>query len=230
MSAEVPDPYDTGTEPHERRRAVRELGSVLRDLHEAAVSTEVDADTMLRVARQARELVSPLQKESRSRQQVPSVDNPSAGLRMYNPAVGPGNPFAPPMQVEVTDSGAIGTCTLGLSHEGPHSYAHGGVTALLLDQILGHTHASRGRPGMTVALSVRYRRPVPLQVPLRITGRAEQGDAEARRSTPTATVTTADEPDTVLVEAEGTFIAPTAEQVRRLFGESSDRAQRMAHD
>ncbi|RCW46231.1 hypothetical protein DFQ14_102534 [Halopolyspora algeriensis] len=220
MSDSVPGSSEPGTGLDERRRAARELGTALRELTEAAVSTEVDAETMLQVARQARDMVPPLEKASRSRQTVPSVDDLRAGWRMYNPAIGWGNPFAPPMNVEMVDGGAIGSCTLGLIHEGPHSYAHGGVSALLLDQILGHAHASGGRPGMTVTLSVRYRNPVPLQTPLRVAGWRGQDDADTRRSTPTATITTAEEPDTVLVEAEGAFLVPSEEQVRRLFGQA----------
>ncbi|MDR7300258.1 PaaI family thioesterase [Haloactinomyces albus] len=223
---------DSVADVHERRQAARELGSVLRELNEAAVSTEVDAETLLEVARQARELIPPLEKASRSRQQVPSIDSLREGRRMYNPAMGPGNPFAAPMSVELVDGVAIGTCTLGLIHEGPHSYAHGGVSALLLDQILGYAHSTRGRPGMTVDLSVRYRRPVPLRTPLRIAGWHQQTETSARRSSPVATIATAEDPKTVLVEAEGTFLVPSDEQLRRLFGESSQwtEARGMARD
>jgi acyl-coenzyme A thioesterase PaaI-like protein len=47
-------------------------------------------------------------------------------------------------------------------------YGHGGVSAMLIDQLLGHAAAAAGHPGVTTDLSVRYRRPVPLDVPLRV--------------------------------------------------------------
>ena len=143
------------------------------------------------------------------------------GRRMYSPAVGPGNPIAPPMRVEITDDGvAVGSCTLGLVYEGPHGYCHGGISAMLIDQILGHAHAAQGRPGMTVALSLRYRKPVPLQTPLRITAWVDPEDVSDRRTGPKAAIATAEDPDTALVEASGVFVVPNPEQVRRIFGDA----------
>lgn len=208
--------HDSESVLRERRQAVRELGAVLRELTEAAVSTEVDAQTLRRTTEQVRELVGPLAAASRTRTQTPSVDGAEPGRRMYNPAVGPGNPLAPPMRVEYIDGVAVGSCTLGLLHEGPPSYCHGGFSALLLDQILGHAHASNGTPGMTVKLSVRYRRPVPLQTPLLVKGWVEGDTGNAK-----AVIATAEDPDTALVRAEGMFITPSADQIQRLFGDES---------
>lgn len=211
MTAESED------ELRERRQAVRELGSALRDLTDAAVSTEADAETLREITSQVRALVPPLDAVRRERGQLAAVDDGRRPRRLYSPAVGPGNPIAPPMQVEIVDGAAVGTCTLGLAYEGPPSYVHGGMSALLLDQILGHAHAAGGTPpGMTVQLSVRYRRPVPLTTPLRIVGRVERVDGRWTESK--ATICTADAPDAVLVEAEGKFVVPSAEQSSRLFG------------
>jgi acyl-coenzyme A thioesterase PaaI-like protein len=95
-----------------------------------------------------------------------------------------------------------GTCTVGLGYEGPSGYAHGGISAPLHDQLMGSAHAANGRP-VTVALSLRYRRPVPLCTPLRVTAWLEHtGGLPAGK----ARITTAEAPDTALVTAEGTFI------------------------
>ncbi|GAA0502726.1 thioesterase [Saccharopolyspora subtropica] len=206
------------TDPQqERRRAVRELGAALRELTDAAVSSEVDTETIAEVAAQVRALVPALGAERRDRGQAATVDAGDRPRRMFNPAVGPGNPIAPPMRVEIVDGVAIGRCALGLAYEGPPSYAHGGISAMLLDQVLGHAHAANGKPGMTAKLALRYRRPVPLRTPLRIVGRVER--TNGRWTNSVATICTEDNPDTVLVEAEGTFVVPNAEQSRRLFGE-----------
>jgi hypothetical protein len=206
------------TEVRERRKAVHELGEALRELTGAAVSTEVDAETLREVAEQVRGLVPPLSAANRVRGQMATVDEGARRLRIYNPAIGPGNPVAPPMKVEHGDGQAVGTCTLGLAYEGPPSYVHGGVSAMLLDQILGHAHAAAGAPaGMTVKLSLRYRRPVPLCTPLRIVGEIDEQDGRWTKSR--ATVATAEHPDHVLVEADGAFVVPSAEQAERLFGE-----------
>ncbi|GAA2775378.1 PaaI family thioesterase [Saccharopolyspora taberi] len=203
-----------------RLRAIRELGAVLRELNEAAVSTEVDTETLVRVAEEARKLVAPLEAAQRTRHELPTVDVLGQGRRrMYNPAVGPGSPIAPPMRVEVGDDGTVvGSCTLGLAFEGPPSYGHGGISALLLDQLLGHVHAARGRPGMTIKLSLRYRRPVPLQTPLRLTG---WPDRQVAPGGCRATIATEAEPEEPLVEATGVFVSPSPEQVQALFGDTS---------
>lgn len=207
----------------ERLRAVEELGDAIRGLTDAAVSTEVGADTLLWVAHHVRDLTPPLAAERRTRAQRPSTDPRGSGRRTYNPATGPGNPLAPPMHVEIADGVAVGTCTLGLAYEGPRGYVHGGVTALLLDQILGHVHAATRRPGMTVELAVRYRRPVPLETPLQITGRPLSPGGGGRTDL-FATVSTVAAPHRVLAEANGTFVVPEPDQVRRIFGERRDRA------
>ncbi|QIZ38975.1 PaaI family thioesterase [Saccharopolyspora sp. ASAGF58] len=209
--------YDAESDLRDRRRAVRELGAALRELTEAAVSTEVDTETLVEAAEQVRALVPALSSARRERGQPATADDGRRPRRLYNPAAGPGNPIAPPMRVEIVDGIAIGTCTLGLAYEGPPSYVHGGISALLLDQILGHAHAANGKPGMTVKLSLRYRRPVPLTTPLRIVGRVVRLDGRWTNSV--ATISTADDPGTVLVEAEGAFVVPNSEQNKRLFGE-----------
>ncbi len=72
------------------------------------------------------------------------------------------NPIFPPTQVERTESGLRAKLTLGLPHEGPPGCAHGGIVALLLDQILGQANFEHGVPAMTGTLTIRYRRPTPL--------------------------------------------------------------------
>ena len=69
---------------------------------------------------------------------------------------------------------------------------------------------------MTTDLSVRYRRPVPLDVPLRIWGRVI--GAEGRRVSAVGGITTAAEPDVPLVEAEARFARLRPDQAGRLFG------------
>ncbi|RKT87667.1 Thioesterase superfamily protein [Saccharopolyspora antimicrobica] len=201
----------------QRRRAARELGAALRELTGAAVATEVDAATLTEIAEQVRALVPPLDAARRERGEPAAVDGGQRARRMYNPASGPGNPIAPPMEVEIVDGTAIGRCTLGLTYEGPPSYGHGGISALLLDQILGHAHSTRGKHGMTIKLDLRYRRPVPLETPLRVVGQVVR--VAGRWTESVATISTEEDPETVLVEAEGVFVVPSAEQAERLFGE-----------
>ena len=96
------------------------------------------------------------------------------------------------------------------------------VTDELLDRrAAADRPASRPRrgggrpPGVTTDLSVRYRRPVPLDVPLRIWGRVT--GTEGRRVSAVGGITTAAEPDIPLVEAEARFARLRLDQARRLF-------------
>lgn len=199
-----------------RRRAITELGDALRVLIEQATVTEVPADELLRAAGELREAIARLAAQTRERGAQASADDLLGGLRMYNPVTGLGSAFAPPLHVERMDGTSVGTCTLGMAYEGPPMFAHGGVSAMLLDQILGHAVVASGNPGMTVRLDTSYRAPVPLLTPLRLT--AEVLDVDGRVVTASGAIATAAEPGAVLASATGTFVGLRAEQTRRLFG------------
>lgn len=211
--------------PHlmDRRDAVTELGEALRELIGRAVGTEVPVEVLRDVAGQARKLSAELGIVQREREEPSSVDDLRRGQRMFNPVVGPGNPIAPPLQVEIVDGAAIGTCTLDLPYEGPFTFAHGGISALLLDQIMGYATAAAGHPAVTGRLQVRYRAPVPLRTPLRIHGRVV--DVLGSRVAVRGTIAAFDEPEVVLVEAEGRFMTLRKEQSQRLFGRAVGTAR-----
>ena len=199
-----------------RREAIAGLGDALRELVEQASATEVGEDVLRQAAAQVQQTAALLSRRTRTRAERPSADNLLGGLRMYNPVTGSGSALAPPLRIEVTGNGVVGTCTLGLAFEGPPTFAHGGVSATLLDQLLGYATSAAGRPGMTVKLETRYRAPVPLQTALRLT--AEVAEVHGRRVTARGTIATAAEPEKVLVEATGMFVALRAEQAARMFG------------
>lgn len=208
------------TELSKRREAVAELGEALRDLTSSAIGSEVAVEVIRRVAEHARELAATLAKRQRRLDEPSSVDDLRRGQRLYNPVVGLGNPLAPPMRVEIVDGAAIGSCTLDWRYEGPFTYAHGGVSALLLDQIMGYAAAAAGHPGVTGRLEVRYRATVPLGQPLRLQARFI--DVLGVRAAIQGSISLAAAPDDSLVEAEGRFLALRPEQANRLFGGISE--------
>ena len=215
----------------DRRAAVAELGAELRALADLVTRTEAGAGVLRDSARRLREVAPALRGRIRSIAKPASVDDLMAGVRMFNPVTGTGNPIAPPVRIEIGADGAEGWCTLGHAYEGPPMYGHGGVSAMLIDQLLGHAAAAAGHPGVTTDLSVRYRRPVPLDVPLRVWGRVIEADG--RRVLAVGGITTAAEPDVALVEAEGRFARLRPDQAGRMFGRlaSPDAANPdVAHD
>jgi acyl-coenzyme A thioesterase PaaI-like protein len=199
-----------------RRDAVTELGAALRELIASAVGTEVPLGVLLQATDGVRRLAAELAAEQRPLDVPSSVDDLRRGQRFFNPVVGPGNPVAPPMRVQVVDGAAIGTCTLGPQYEGPFTFAHGGISALLLDQIMGYATAAAGHPGVTGRLQVRYRSAVPLGQPLRL--HAAVVDVLGARVAVRGSLSLAAAPDDVLVQAEGSFMTLRKEQAVRLFG------------
>lgn len=80
-----------------------------------------------------------------------------------NAVIGLRNPIAPPLHLEQGEDGMVHTdFFLHRGYEGPPGLTHGGVSALILDQVLGYTATVSGSPGMTGTLTLRYRNPTPL--------------------------------------------------------------------
>ncbi len=204
-----------------RRQVVGELGAALRELADAAVRTEVPDDELAAVAAVARELTARLRATSRGLHEVAAVDDTDTGERWYSPVYGPGSPVAPPLVASDTPDGrATGRVTVGKAHEGPPGLVHGGVVATLLDHVLARAVRAAGRGGLTGTLTVHYRRPVPLGVPLLLG--AEAGEASGRRTTATARLATEDDPDTVLAHAQGLFVALRPETAAGVFPSLAD--------
>jgi acyl-coenzyme A thioesterase PaaI-like protein len=206
-------------EPDERaarRIAVGELGDALRELVDATVRTEVPEAELEAAAAVARELAARLRASGRGLHEIARVDDPETGERWYSPVYGPGSPVAPPLVVSDTPDGrASGRVTVGKPYEGPPGLVHGGVVATLLDHVLARALRAAGRGGLTATLTVRYRRPVHLGVPLLLT--AEMGETDGRRSAAHARLVAEDSPEVVLAEAEGQFVALRAERAADVF-------------
>jgi acyl-coenzyme A thioesterase PaaI-like protein len=61
-------------------------------------------------------------------------------------------------------------------HEGGPGVAHGGWTAAVLDEVLGHVPILHGRMSVTGTLTVRFERPVPIGLTLHALGWVAQRD------------------------------------------------------
>jgi acyl transferase domain-containing protein/acyl carrier protein len=118
--------------------------------------------------------------------------------------VGVDNPKGVWDHFQVSEVGAEARCTLGAAYEGPPMHVHGGVSAMLLDHVLGNAGAASRVPGVTTDLSVRFLRPVPLDTPLRVWARVSE--TEGPRTLVIGAITTVDEPGVPLVEGEGRFL------------------------
>ena len=205
-----------GEQRDARRAAVGELGTALRELVDAAVLTEAPVEELTAAAGAARELAARLRAEARGLHEIASVDDPATGERWYSPVYGPGNPVAPPLAATHSPDGrAEGRVTLGKTHEGPPGLVHGGVVATMLDHVLARAVRAAGRGGLTATLTVTYRRPVRLGVPLLVTG--EVATTDGRRTTAVGRLVAEEDPGRVLAEAEGLFVALRPERAAGLF-------------
>ena len=124
-----------------------------------------------------------------------------------NAVVGVRNAIAPPVVLEWTDDGTVRSeVELGAAYEGPPSCVHGGVSALLLDHLMGETASARHtRLIVTGTLTLRYLRPLPLG---RIHMAARVTKEDDRKVTVTAHLGSGAHGDEPAVEATGLFIVP----------------------
>ncbi|AFR48196.1 PaaI family thioesterase [Gordonia sp. KTR9] len=198
-----------------RRLAIRDLGRALRATADTAVVSEASTDDVtaaIEMLTRARELLGEKQREPT---ETASVDDPFRGLRMYSLGAGEGSPILAPLQFERVGSEHVARVRLSPAFEGPPYHVHGGVSAMLMDHVLGFAVASTvDRTGLTRRLTIEYRAPVPIEVDLIVGGvvRAEgESDIWAQ-----GWIATEDEPSKRLVTAEGSFRVLKAAQAQGL--------------
>lgn len=179
------------------------LAQCTRELVDAVIRSTAPDDDLVEIRRQIESLTARLRKEQLPGPFGVSV-TPEGTVRGHgNAVVGLRNAVAPPLHVQRhRDGRAWADFTLGAAYEGPPGMVHGGVAALLLDQLCGEAAGAGGRPGMTARLSLSYRRPTPLG-PLH--GEAHVTRVEAFKTWVEGSLVSA---EGATVECEGLFILP----------------------
>jgi acyl-coenzyme A thioesterase PaaI-like protein len=131
----------------------------------------------------------------------------------WSPAIGPLNPVAPPAVFrsfgEAPHAHVEGTVNFPPVMVGAPGLAHGGMVALLLDELLGITNVVNGMGAMTGTLTVRYRVPTPAGRELTLHGEitgTERRKVFARGEIRLGDVVTA-EAEGIFVQVEGRFLA-----------------------
>lgn len=178
------------------------LAEAVRELIDATVRTEADAD----VVADARSAIEAVTESLRQRVRPVGVSYRVDGLPLplSNATVGLCNPIAPPVVVQHDGGGRCWSeFVLGSAYEGPPKLVHGGVSALILDQMLGEAASEAlSRARFTGTITVKYLRGTPLG-PLRCDAWIER--EEGAKAFARGTISDA---DGVTVEAEGVFIEP----------------------
>jgi acyl-coenzyme A thioesterase PaaI-like protein len=96
----------------------------------------------------------------------------------YSPVLGPRNPIAPPVVCEVEGGAVRAVTSFGPCYAGapgaPAGLVHGGVIALVMDELLGYANVVNQTGAMTGTLTIRYRSPTPLGRAVRMEARTER--------------------------------------------------------
>ena len=188
----------------EHDRVFGALAQRTREFIDASLHTVVDHAEVEEVTAMLEAMTARLTKESDPSYLGVKIGPDGSGRNHGNAVVGLRNPFAPPLKVQKTEDGtAFAAFRLGAAYEGPPDLVHGGVSALILDQMLGEAAAAGGAPGMTGRLNLTYRRPTPLGD---LSAKAWIHEVDGHKTTVRGHIMAPDGEPTV--EAEGLFILP----------------------
>lgn len=126
----------------------------------------------------------------------------------YSPAAGPCNPIAPPVDFRLQGKELVAEHVFDAQYNGPPTAVHGGIIALVFDELLGCTGVMNDTGGFTGTLTIRYSALTPIGKPIRMRGWVDR--EEGRKIFIRGTM---HEGDTLCSEAEGLFIRPKESMV-----------------
>ena len=126
-------------------------------------------------------------------------------------ACGSQNPIGLRLVFHEEDGVIVTEYTPGPEVAGFPGVVHGGILATLLDEVLNRTAVREQRWLMTGRLDIRYRQAAPVGKTLRVTARTLS--SRKRMVQAVGEIRLADEPETVIAEAEGVFL-PIPEDYR----------------
>lgn len=181
------------------------LAQEVRGLIDATIRTQADEATVREVTAQVQQLTERLRAGTLSESPGLRYVVDGRPLAWGNAVVGLRNPIAPPLMIQHGENGHCwADFHLGAAYEGPPSLVHGGVSALVLDHVLGEA-ASDGltKPNYTGTITVKYLRGTPLG-PLHA-----EASIYRRDGVKTYARGYISDADGVTVEADGVFITPS---------------------
>lgn len=165
--------------------ALRSLVETTRRVNELVANTRADAATLRALTASLDRVATSLAPHAGARA-LPRYryrEHATVGITNvlpFSPVTGRYSPLAPPVHVTVEEDGAVvGRVTFTSGYEGPPSSVHGGIVSAVWDQLLAMAALSRDLGGPTATLTVDYKRPTPLGVPLEF--RAWTTEVEGRK-------------------------------------------------
>ena len=88
----------------------------------------------------------------------------------YSPIIGRLNPASPPAEFSAEGVEVHGRMNLSAVYAGSPGLVHGGIIAMVFDELLGVVNVVNGRGGYTGTLNVKYHRPTPLMEEISLRG------------------------------------------------------------
>lgn len=195
---------DLTSEEVDRMRTVYQpLADSVRGLVDATIRTEVDADEVAAIKAEIDAATARLRAKQIDGAFGVRYTTGGEQLIWGNPVVGIRNPIAPPLVIEHDESGGAFTdFVVGAAYEGPPGHVHGGISALVLDHVLGEAARNGITPLLTGTITMRYLRTTRL-------GRLHaQARIDRTEGVKTHVVGHLADEEGVTVEAEGVFITP----------------------
>jgi acyl-coenzyme A thioesterase PaaI-like protein len=199
-----------------RERELAALTTAVRRLIALTVTTQAPPADTARVAAELDELADQLDAYVPAEPPYAYVTeaSPDAGpddIGPFDVVHGEYNPLALPVVMSLDPPRAIGRARFTKPYEGPPGCVHGAVLCAVFDMVLTAANRLADAAGPTVELSVRYRRPTRLDTETVFTGWVS-----GREGRITNAAGTAQQGDTVTVEATGTFVRLPRARVMRL--------------
>jgi Thioesterase superfamily len=197
-----------------------DAATVVRQLAHGLVSRRVDVSVLHRIAADVEAMLTEVEgSPARSRLDEMSAnprfaaalksgtmsdvveDGAFVDLFHDSPVSGSANPLSIGLRIRRENNESVGTVTLAPGWEGAPGRGHGGVVAACVDETIGGLLPILGTMAFTGELTLRYRAPCPLGVPLEF--RAWLVERDGRRLHIAASGTG---PDGVFVESTALFI------------------------
>lgn len=191
-----------------------DLVALTRRFIDVILTTSADEDELRATATDLEHIVERFEARAPLPTDARPMERRHSDYLPRSPLVGELNAVAPPFTYEMRNRRLYAEGIFTAAHEGPPGYVHGGWVALAFDEALGIANVANANPGMTARLTIRYRRPTPLRVPLVLEAWNER--VEGRRVHTVGTIRAGDE---VTAEAEGIFVNIGAERALAYFGE-----------
>ena len=140
------------------------LACSIRELLDATIRTRADEETVAEARRAIDAATAKLRATQADGPRGVRFTADGRSMTWSNPVIGVHNAIAPPLEIHRdADLRCWAEFELGAAYEGPPRHVHGGISALILDHILGEV-ASGGltKPLFTGTISCRYLRGTPL--------------------------------------------------------------------